>query len=249
MILCLCDHNPSQEELDHYLAACAESGRVMAFKELYSSDAAIHTLEPLGITVGTEHDCYPLDRTALAQEVTAAADIRQSQSVATGDDAICYTPGYVLAHPVDTLKLLVNSVIENGDHYLRTLVGGSLGYYTMDLAWGWVVALYLLLAWAALPAAGELLPAGRTRAVLRPCGGRVPDLDPHQLHQSVRAAGALLSAGAAGDPGRRCSPRAAGGRRQAGRSRSGLCVLSGKCRRAAEHHAGCDCAVMRGGQP
>ena len=166
MILCLCDHNPSQEELDHYLAACAESGRVMAFKELYSSDAAIHTLEPLGITVGTEHDCYPLDRTALAQEVTAAADIRQSQSVATGDDAICYTPGYVLAHPVDTLKLLVNSVIENGDHYLRTLVGGSLGYYTMDLAWGWVVALYLLLAWAALPAAGELLPAGRTRGVM-----------------------------------------------------------------------------------
>ena len=166
MFLSLCNRAPSQDELAYYLTACGKNGRVLAFKELYSSDMVAQTLEPLGITVGTEDDRYPLDRTVLSQEVTAAAAIRQSQSVATGDDAICYTPGYILSHPVDTLKLLVNSVIENGDHYLRTLVGGSLGYYTMDLAWGWVVALYLLLAWAALPAAGELLPAGRTRAAM-----------------------------------------------------------------------------------
>jgi len=44
-------------------------------------------------------------------------------------------------------------------------VGGSLSYYTLDLAWGWVAALYLLLAFAALPAQdAALLPTGRGRA-------------------------------------------------------------------------------------
>ena len=62
-------------------------------------------------------------------------------------------------------------MIQNGDHYIRTLVGGSLGYYTMDLAWGWVAALYLLLAWAALPAKGEALPGRRARAALLVLGG------------------------------------------------------------------------------
>ena len=31
-------------------------------------------------------------------------------------------------------------------------MGGSLGYYSLDLAWGWVMVLYLLLAWAMLTA-------------------------------------------------------------------------------------------------
>ena len=61
----------------------------------------------------------------------------------------------------DTVLLLVRSAVENGDHYLRTLVGGSLSYYSLDLAWGWVVLLYLLLLFAALPVEGQpLLPAG-----------------------------------------------------------------------------------------
>ena len=45
----------------------------------------------------------------------------------------------------DTVLLFVRSAVENGDHYIRTLVGGSLSYYTVDLAWGWVAVLYLLL--------------------------------------------------------------------------------------------------------
>ena len=57
----------------------------------------------------------------------------------------------------------MRSIVQNGDHYLRTLVGGSLSYYTLDLAWFWVVALYLLLAYAALPAQNGKLPTGRLR--------------------------------------------------------------------------------------
>ena len=76
-------------------------------------------------------------------------------------DKTTYTPGYILRHPVATVMLFVRSAVENGDHYIRTLVGGSLSYYTVDLAWGWVVVLYLLLAYAALPVQG---------AALAPCG-------------------------------------------------------------------------------
>ncbi len=47
------------------------------------------------------------------------------------------------AIPVDTVLLFVRSAVENGDH-IRTLVGGSPSYYTVDLAWGWVAVLYLL---------------------------------------------------------------------------------------------------------
>ena len=136
----------------------------MCFKAAYSYPEAISLLESYGVTMGIEDDTrYPMDREELAQDAEAAAAVRENQSIATGDDAICYTPGYILSHPVDTLRLLVRTVIENTDHYIRTLVGGSLGYYTLDLAWGWVIVLYLLLAWAMLPAADHPL-AGRMRA-------------------------------------------------------------------------------------
>ncbi len=62
------------------------------------------------------------------------------------------------------MLLFVRSAVENGDHYIRTLVGGSLSYYTVDLAWGWVAVLYLLLAYAALPVQGAVMkPAGKAR--------------------------------------------------------------------------------------
>ena len=172
LILCLFNRRPyNNGEPENYAAACQTDGRSLVFKAIYSNGDINWVFDPLNVTIGIEDDRYPLDRTQLAAEAEANAAVRESQSVATGDDAICYTPGYILAHPADTLRLLVNSVIQNGDHYIRTLVGGSLGYYTMDLAWGWVAALYLLLAWAALPAKGEALPGRRARAALLVLGG------------------------------------------------------------------------------
>ena len=104
------------------------------------------------------------DRTVLAQEVEAARATRSTQSTADEADKATYTPGYILRHPVDTVLLFVRSAVENGDHYIRTLVGGSLSYYTVDLAWGWVAVLYLLLAYAALPVQGAVMkPAGKAR--------------------------------------------------------------------------------------
>ena len=121
-------------------------------------------LAALGVDVGTMDDRIPLDRTVLAQEVEAARATRSTQSTADEADKATYTPGYILRHPVDTVLLFVRSAVENGDHYIRTLVGGSLSYYTVDLAWGWVAVLYLLLAYAALPVQGAVMkPAGKAR--------------------------------------------------------------------------------------
>ena len=109
-------------------------------------------------------DRLPLDRDTVAAEVEAAQATRATQSVTDEADSVTYTPGYILTHPVDTVLLLVRTAVENGDHYLRTLVGGSLSYYSLDLAWGWVMVLYLLLAFAALPVQGtELQPTGSGR--------------------------------------------------------------------------------------
>ena len=164
LYLCLLDRAPTDDEMAGQLSTLQGYGRVMCFKAAYSYSEAISLLESYGVTMGIEDDTrYPMDREELAQDAEAAAAVRENQSIATGDDAICYTPGYILSHPVDTLRLLVRTVIENTDHYIRTLVGGSLGYYTLDLAWGWVIVLYLLLAWAMLPAADHPL-AGRMRA-------------------------------------------------------------------------------------
>lgn len=163
LYLCLLDRAPTDDEMAGQLSTLQEYGRIMCFKVVYSNSEAISLLESYGVTMGIEDDTrYPMDREELAQDAEAAAAVRENQSIATGDDAICYTPGYILSHPVDTLRLLVRTVIENTDHYIRTLVGGSLGYYTLDLAWGWVIVLYLLLAWAILPAADHPL-AGRMR--------------------------------------------------------------------------------------
>ena len=167
LILCMFDRAPKDGEVAGYQQMIDQYSRQMVFKAIYDNNDAHRVFDPLSLAIGTEDAArYPLDRNDLAADVQAAAAARESQSVATGDDAVCYTPGYILAHPADTLRLLVRSVMENGDHYLRTLVGGSLGYYTMDLAWGWVILLYLLLGWAALPAAGAALPGRRTRGVL-----------------------------------------------------------------------------------
>ena len=101
---------------------------------------------------------------ATAEQVEAARATRATQSMVDAGDKETYTPGYILRHPAATALLFVRSVVKNGDHYIRTLVGGSLSYYTVELAWGWVAVLYLLLAYAALPVQGaKQLLTGRAR--------------------------------------------------------------------------------------
>ena len=61
--------------------------------------------------------------------------------------------------------------MEQCDHYLSTIVGGTLGYFgldkPLDLAWGWVILLYCLLGLAWLgPDEGTVPAFGRWGALL-----------------------------------------------------------------------------------
>ena len=51
---------------------------------------------------------------------------------------------YTSSHPLDTVELLIRSVVEYGDHYVKTLVGGTLSYFDpgVQIAWTWVCLLY-----------------------------------------------------------------------------------------------------------
>ena len=103
------------------------------------------------------------DRADSAEEIAAQVETLSPEEAerwgltdeAEDPDAICWSVGHILSHPGQAVQLVVRSVIELGDHYIKTLVGGNLSYYSLDLAWGWVLLLYALLAWATLPRADE----------------------------------------------------------------------------------------------
>ena len=93
----------------------------------------------------------------------AAAEPRAELAAPPAQDSVCFSLPYILSHPLETAELCIRSVVQQGDHYLRTLVGGTLGYFNLqkdlDLAWGWVILLYGLLALAWLCPGGRPLPA------------------------------------------------------------------------------------------
>ena len=115
---------------------------------------------------GVEDDRYPLDRNVLIKEIEAVRTVRDSQSTPSEEDQTTFTPGYILHNLPAVAMLLVRSVVQDADNWVRGLVGGSLSYSSLDLAWFWVLALYLLLWYAAVPAQDVPvpgLPQGRYR--------------------------------------------------------------------------------------
>ena len=104
----------------------------------------------------------PASETAGSATEPAAAN-----SFSTQEDLTCFTLPYILSHPLETAELCIRSVVEEGDHYLSTLVGGTLGYFgldkPLDLAWSWIILLYglLALAWLCPEEGGAMPPAAR----------------------------------------------------------------------------------------
>jgi len=87
-------------------------------------------------------------------ETETGPNAAQSPGGPPAADSVCFSASYILAHPGLTVQLLARSAVQNADHYLKTLVGGSLSYYSLEIAWGWVVCCYLLLAFACRAPAG-----------------------------------------------------------------------------------------------
>ena len=136
------------------------------FKSMFSSDECAELLSACQIYPGVEDDRYPLDRNVLIKEIEAVRTVRDSQSTPSEEDQTTFTPGYILHNLPAVAMLLVRSVVQDADNWVRGLVGGSLSYSSLDLAWFWVLALYLLLWYAAVPAQDVPvpgLPQGRYR--------------------------------------------------------------------------------------
>lgn len=136
------------------------------FKSMFSSDECAELLFACQIYPGVEDDRYPLDRNVLIKEIEAVRTVRDSQSTPSEEDQTTFTPGYILHNLPAVAMLLVRSVVQDADNWVRGLVGGSLSYSSLDLAWFWVLALYLLLWYAAVPAQDVPvpgLPQGRYR--------------------------------------------------------------------------------------
>lgn len=114
------------------------------------------------MTVTAESTAEPAQSTpessSSAVQTSEEPAAQPSEEAPVQDDSVCYTLPYILSHPLDTLELAIRSVVENGDHYVKTLIGGTLSYFDpgVQIAWTWVAALMILLALAWLQPGFEL---------------------------------------------------------------------------------------------
>lgn len=134
-----------------------------------SSSAAVQEAEPAA-SVAAESESAPAPESTVSSGETAVADSapQPASEEPVQDDSVCYSLPYILSHPLDTVELLIRSVVEYGDHYVKTLVGGTLSYFDpgVQIAWTWVAALLILLVLAWLQPGFELPVWAKTVCLL-----------------------------------------------------------------------------------
>nr|WP_276870647.1 DUF2142 domain-containing protein [Fournierella massiliensis] len=134
-----------------------------------SSSAAVQEAEPAA-SVAAESESAPAPESTASSGETAVADSapQPASEEPVQDDSVCYSLPYILSHPLDTVELLIRSVVEYGDHYVKTLVGGTLSYFDpgVQIAWTWVAALLILLVLAWLQPGFELPVWAKTVCLL-----------------------------------------------------------------------------------
>lgn len=134
-----------------------------------SSSTAVQEAEPAA-SVAAESDSAPAPESTASSGETAGADSapQPASEEPVQDDSVCYSLPYILSHPLDTVELVIRSVVEYGDHYVKTLVGGTLSYFDpgVQIAWTWVAALLILLVLAWLQPGFELPVWAKTVCLL-----------------------------------------------------------------------------------
>ncbi len=159
--------------------AAPESG-VQSAVQASSGEAAQRAAQTSGAAESASQAADPAEEGAAAEPAASssaaqpasetagsASEPAAANSFSTQEDLTCFTLPYILSHPLETAELCIRSVVEEGDHYLSTLVGGTLGYFgldkPLDLAWGWIILLYglLALAWLCPEEGGAMPPAAR----------------------------------------------------------------------------------------
>ncbi len=134
-----------------------------------AAEAASATASQPAESAAASADSAPAQAAETAESAPAAQEQAAPQPSTPEADSICYTLPYILSHPLDTFQLVIRSVVEYGDHYVKSLIGGSLSYFDpgVETAWTWVALLLcvLLLAWMQ-PAQWELPVAAKTLCLL-----------------------------------------------------------------------------------
>ena len=134
-----------------------------------SSSTAVQEAEPAA-SVAAESESAPAPESTASSGETAVADSapQPASEEPVQDDSVCYSLPYILSHPLDTVELLIRSVVEYGDHYVKTLVGGTLSYFDpgVQIAWTWMAALLILLVLAWLQPGFELPVWAKTVCLL-----------------------------------------------------------------------------------
>lgn len=160
---------PAAPESDVQNAAQASSGEAAqsAAQTSGGAESASQAADPAEEGAAAEPSASSSAAQPASETAGSASEPAAANSFSTQEDLTCFTLPYILSHPLETAELCIRSVVEEGDHYLSTLVGGTLGYFgldkPLDLAWGWIILLYglLALAWLCPEEGGAMPPAAR----------------------------------------------------------------------------------------
>ena len=160
---------PAAPESDVQSAVQASSGEAAqsAAQTSGGAESASQAADPAEEGAAAEPSASSSAAQPASETAGGASEPAAANSFSTQEDLTCFTLPYILSHPLETAELCIRSVVEEGDHYLSTLVGGTLGYFgldkPLDLAWGWIILLYglLALAWLCPEEGGAMPPAAR----------------------------------------------------------------------------------------
>ena len=160
---------PAAPETDVQSAVQASSGEAAqsAAQTSGGAESASQAADPAEEGAAAEPFASSSAAQPASETAGSASEPAAANSFSTQEDLTCFTLPYILSHPLETAELCIRSVVEEGDHYLSTLVGGTLGYFgldkPLDLAWGWIILLYglLALAWLCPEEGGAMPPAAR----------------------------------------------------------------------------------------
>ena len=160
---------PAAPESDVQSAVQASSGEAAqsAAQTSGGAESASQAADPAEEGAAAEPFASSSAAQPASETAGSASEPSAANSFSTQEDLTCFTLPYILSHPLETAELCIRSVVEEGDHYLSTLVGGTLGYFgldkPLDLAWGWIILLYglLALAWLCPEEGGAMPPAAR----------------------------------------------------------------------------------------
>ena len=160
---------PAAPESDVQSAVQASSGEAAqsAAQTSGGAESASQAADPAEEGAAAEPSASSSAAQPASETAGSASGPAAANSFSTQEDLTCFTLPYILSHPLETAELCIRSVVEEGDHYLSTLVGGTLGYFgldkPLDLAWGWIILLYglLALAWLCPEEGGAMPPAAR----------------------------------------------------------------------------------------